>query len=107
MRCTILQHKKRVRGILSQTHAGGVCINDDNCYKSLKIIFRLEGSETVEWARIMEKGFDTFIHYKPVFHQSRFSLVPMLARPPYPNGYVFDGSYRLVIDNPHESSNII
>ena len=76
--------KKRIREVLSQTHAGGVCINDTLLQVSQDNL-PFGGIGNSGMGRYHGKeGFDTFTHYKPVFHQSRFSLVPMLARPPYP-----------------------
>lgn len=76
--------KKRIREVLSQTHAGGVCINDTLLQVSQdNLPFGGIGNSGMGTYHGKE-GFDTFTHYKPVFHQSRFSLVPMLTRPPYP-----------------------
>ncbi|MAA78047.1 MAG: coniferyl-aldehyde dehydrogenase [Deltaproteobacteria bacterium] len=77
-------NKKRIRGVLSQTHAGGVCINDTLLQVSQdNLPFGGIGNSGMG-AYHGKEGFDTFIHHKPVFHQSRLSLVPMLTRPPYP-----------------------
>lgn len=78
-------HKgKRIKDILARTHAGGVCINDILLQVSQENLpFGGIGNSGMGTYHGKE-GFDTFTHYKPVFHQSRFSMVPLLTRPPYP-----------------------
>ena len=78
-------HKgKRIKDVLSRTHAGGVCINDTLLQVSQdNLPFGGVGNSGMG-AYHGKEGFDTFTHYKPVFHQSRFSMVPLLTRPPYP-----------------------
>ena len=75
---------KRIRDILARTHAGGVCINDTLLQVTQEELpFGGIGNSGMG-AYHGKAGFDIFTHYKPVYHQSRFSMVPSLTRPPYP-----------------------
>jgi len=78
-------HKgKRIRELLAKTHSGGVCINDTLLQVSQDDLpFGGIGYSGIG-SYHGKTGFDTFSHHKPVYHQSRFSLVPHLTRPPYP-----------------------
>lgn len=78
-------HKtKRINQLLAQTHAGGVCINDTLLQVTQdELPFGGIGNSGMG-AYHGKAGFDIFTHYKPVYHQSRFSMVPFLTRPPYP-----------------------
>jgi coniferyl-aldehyde dehydrogenase len=75
---------KRIKDVIAKTHSGGVCINDTLLQVSQdEIQFGGIGNSGMG-SYHGKAGFDTFSHSKPVFHQSRFSLVPVLTRPPYP-----------------------
>ena len=78
-------HKgKRIRDLLAKTHSGGVCINDTLLQVSQdELPFGGIGYSGIG-SYHGKAGFDTFSHQRPVYHQSRFSLVPYLARAPYP-----------------------
>ena len=76
-------HKNsRIQHILQQTISGGVCINDTILQVSQENMpFGGVGSSGMG-AYHGKCGFDTFTHHKSIFIQSRFSLTPMLTRPP-------------------------
>ena len=76
--------KKRINQVLNQTHSGGVCINDTLLQVAQEEIpFGGIGNSGMGGYH-GKYGFDTFTHYKGVYKQGRLSIVPRLARPPYP-----------------------
>lgn len=76
------EDKRAINEVLSKTKAGGVAINDTLLHFAQEALpFGGIGASGMgvyhgRW------GFDTFSHLKPIFHQSRFNLLPLLL-PPY------------------------
>jgi len=73
---------KRIEQVLSQTHAGGVSVND-TLYHIAQHNLPFGGVGPSGMGGYHGKtGFDTFSHTKPVFRQARFNGVGLL-NPPY------------------------
>ena len=74
--------KKRIEDILRKTKCGGVTINDAlwHATQSTLPFGGVGHSGMGSWTG--KTGFDSLSHFKPVFYQSRFSMVSLL-NPPY------------------------
>jgi coniferyl-aldehyde dehydrogenase len=81
-------HENRLRSLLEQTQAGGVCINDTLLhYNNHFLPFGGIGSSGMG-SYHGKYGFDTFTHYKPIFKTKGFLGMMSLAgtkmvHPPY------------------------
>jgi coniferyl-aldehyde dehydrogenase len=86
-------HRATLDRVLRGTHAGGVTVNDCMWHIGQEELPFGGVGASGSGAYHGETGFRTFSKLKPVFHQSRFSGVPLLL-PPY--GKVFEVMARVL-----------